>query len=86
MKIEDELYKYFYNHPAKSMDDFLVIAKKSYDRAKNAVIPVYQPKKVVKLTKQLDDGHDVYDDSKIIKHETYKDESTFAPNDEDNYE
>ena len=74
--MENELYQYFYNHPAVSMDDFLVIAQGAYTKARKAVIPVYQPKKV-KLLESEDDIEDTFDMDKIVKREVFQDESTF---------
>lgn len=79
--MENELYKYFYNHPALSMDDFLVIAQNAYSKARRAVIPVYQPKEV-KLLKNEEDIDSTFDQSKIVKREVFHDESTF----DDDYE
>lgn len=74
--MENELYKYFYNHPALSMDDFLVIAQNAYTKARRAVIPVYQPKQV-KLLENKEDIDNTFDQNKIVKREVFHDESTF---------
>lgn len=76
--IEDILYHYFYKHPLKTLDDVISIAKRAEYKAKRERIPVYKARKI----ENLNGIPDEYESSTaVIRHQEYKDESTF----EDDY-
>ncbi|MBD5430791.1 hypothetical protein [Lactobacillus sp.] len=80
MELEREIFRFFYSNPSKSVDDLTAIAHKAYDKAHREIIPQYKPRKIESLN-SIPDEYKAK--SKIVKRREYRDQSTFADEDDD---
>lgn len=73
--IENQLIKFFYKNPATSIDEVIEIVKDAKEKASRQVIPVYKARQI----SNNNIASDEYSlNTKVVKKETYKDQSTFS--------
>ncbi len=74
---ENQLVKFFYKNPGISIDEVMDIVKNAKEKATKQVIPVYQVRHIDNNTLASDE----YTlNTKVVKKEIYKDQSTFSQN------
>ncbi|MBD5430500.1 hypothetical protein [Lactobacillus sp.] len=79
-RLAEEIYNFFYSNPSKGVDDIITMAQRSYDKAHREIVPQYKPRKIENLN-SIPDEYKAK--SRVVKRRAYRDQSTFADEDDD---